>query len=407
MNRADAPIHYRLYEYLMKSYNPKLLPIKNSNSPVTNHLRIDLYQIIEVVSFQDFTPFFLLFFKNFPLLALFSFFRLDRYCILKIMLSWNRSQFDNITMILLPHQSVWYPDTTLYNSLEMDDANSKRMMKVKIISGDKNKPAIVELLYPSMYKFSCMLNLRFFPYDIQNCEIIFGSWTHDNKAVDYEANSDGENAIGSNHLLENEEWQLLGSQVEKKEVKYECCVNNYTLLVYKLHIRRKPLFYLVNLVAPTSFITLIAIFGFFSTPTINDIREEKISLGITTLLSMSILILMVSDKMPSTSSFIPLIGWFYFSMMLLISAATLAATVINSVQKKGTLGNRPSEQVMYWVRLLDSQLATPANLAQLEYDWFAAVIERFCLLVFFIFFSLMSFGINALGLYYWQFTKIQ
>lgn len=84
MNRADAPIHYRLYEYLMKSYNPKLLPIKNSNSPVTNHLRIDLYQIIEVVSFQDFTPFFLLFFKNFPLLALFSFFRLDRYCILKI-----------------------------------------------------------------------------------------------------------------------------------------------------------------------------------------------------------------------------------------------------------------------------------------------------------------------------------
>lgn len=49
----------------------------------------------------------------------------------------------------------------------MDDANSKRMMKVKIISGDKNKPAIVELLYPSMYKFSCMLNLRFFPYDIQ------------------------------------------------------------------------------------------------------------------------------------------------------------------------------------------------------------------------------------------------
>lgn len=43
-------------------------------------------------------------------------------------------------------------------------------------------------------------------------------------------------------------------------------------------------------------------------------------------------------------------------MMLLISAATLAATVINSVQKKGTLGNRPSEQVMYWVRLLGTIL---------------------------------------------------
>lgn len=37
------------------------------------------------------------------------------------------------------------------------------------------------------------------------------------------------------------------------------------------------------------------------------------------LLSMSILIFMVSDQMPSTSSFIPLIGWFYTSMMALIS----------------------------------------------------------------------------------------
>lgn len=32
------------------------------------------------------------------------------------------------------------------------------------------------------------------------------------------------------------------------------------------------------------------------------------SLGITTLLSMSILMLMVSDQMPTTSTFIPLIG---------------------------------------------------------------------------------------------------
>lgn len=55
-------------------------------------------------------------------------------------------------------------------------------------------------------------------------------------------------------------------------------------------------------------ITLIAIVGFFSSSTVNDLREEKISLGITTLLSMSILIFMVSDQMPSTSSFIPLIG---------------------------------------------------------------------------------------------------
>lgn len=37
-------------------------------------------------------------------------------------------------------------------------------------------------------------------------------------------------------------------------------------------------------------------------------RNEKITLGITTLLSMSILLLMVSDSMPTTSAYVPLIG---------------------------------------------------------------------------------------------------
>ena len=46
----------------------------------------------------------------------------------------------------------------------------------------------------------------------------------------------------------------------------------------------------------------------FRTSSASGMREEKVSLGITTLLSMSILMLMVSDQMPTTSTFIPLIG---------------------------------------------------------------------------------------------------
>jgi nicotinic acetylcholine receptor len=67
---------------------------------------------------------------------------------------------------------------------------------------------------------------------------------------------------------------------------------------------------------------------------------------------MSILIFMVSDQMPSTSSFIPLIGWFYTSMMGLISGGTLAASFVIYVQKKGIIGLRPSRNAMYWARLL-------------------------------------------------------
>lgn len=67
---------------------------------------------------------------------------------------------------------------------------------------------------------------------------------------------------------------------------------------------------------------------------------------------MSILIFMVSDQMPSTSSFIPLIGWFYTSMMGLISGGTLAASFVIYVQKKGIIGQRPARATMRWARLL-------------------------------------------------------
>ncbi|KAH7723136.1 ACR-23-like protein [Aphelenchoides avenae] len=313
------PVHYRLEKYLMSNYNPKLIPKRRINQTVSVSFSIGLYQIVEVNEPQQYI----------------------------LMNAWI------VEEIVLPTESVWIPDTTLYNSLVMDDAESRRVLTVKVTAKPEKKASLVELLYPTLLKFSCMLDLRFFPFDVQHCKMTFGSWTYDNKGIDYyPQNKSGDGAIGTEYCIENEAWNILSTDVMRRVEKFKCCPNNYTLLDFYLHIQRKPLFYLVNLIVPTSVITLIAIVGFFSSSTMNDVREEKISLGITTLLSMSILIFMVSDQMPSTSSFIPLIGWFYTSMMILISCGTLAASFVIYVQKKGIVGQRPSSRVMWWARKL-------------------------------------------------------
>ncbi|KAL7077719.1 hypothetical protein ACQ4LE_003060 [Meloidogyne hapla] len=188
----------------------------------------------------------------------------------------------------------------------MKDDDSRRLLNAKLTTNLTRKAVLVELLYPTIYKFSCLLNLRYFPYDLQECTMTFSSWTYDSKGIYYLPYSD---SIGTSNYLENEGWYLLKTTIQRKEVKYSCCPNNYTLLKLKLYLRRKPLFYLINLIIPTAIITLIAIVGFFTTSSASGMREEKVSLGITTLLSMSILMLMVSDQMPTTSTFIPLIGW--------------------------------------------------------------------------------------------------
>uniref|UniRef100_A0A7E4UUX8 Neurotransmitter-gated ion-channel ligand-binding domain-containing protein n=1 Tax=Panagrellus redivivus TaxID=6233 RepID=A0A7E4UUX8_PANRE len=330
-----APAHYRLDHYLQTNYNSRVLPRRIVNQTVNVSVRIEIYQIIEIDVPQQF--------------ILLNAWIVERWN--DDMLYWNPARFEGLREISLPKDSIWLPDTTLYNSLVMDEAESKRLINVKITTQPERKTTLVELLYPTLIKTSCPLDLRLFPYDLQACKLTFGSWTHDNKAINYfPHNASGKSAISTKHCIENEEWNIVGTTVIRKEIKFDCCANNYTLLEFYIHVRRRPLYYLVNLIAPTGMITLIAIVGFFSSSTMNDVREEKMTLGITTLLSMSILLFMIADKLPSMGSSIPLIGWFFAFSMTLIGTATLAATIVIYTQKRGIIGTRPSAKTMRWAR---------------------------------------------------------
>lgn len=55
---------------------------------------------------------------------------------------------------------------------------------------------------------------------------------------------------------------------------------------------------------------------------------------------------------------------------------------------------------------LDGQALQQRNLAEIEYDWLAAVIERCFLMLFLTLFFFMCFGINGIGLYYWHYATV-
>lgn len=70
-------------------------------------------------------------------------------------------------------------------------------------------------------------------------------------------------------------------------------------------MRRKPLFYVFNMILPCLLITLVALLGFY----IPNDSGEKVSMGITTLLSMTVFLMLVTESMPPTSDVLPLVGW--------------------------------------------------------------------------------------------------
>ena len=69
-------------------------------------------------------------------------------------------------------------------------------------------------------------------------------------------------------------------------------------------MRRKPLFYVFNMIMPCFLITLVALLGFY----VPSDSGEKVSMGITTLLSMTVFLMLVAENMPPTSDVLPLVG---------------------------------------------------------------------------------------------------
>ncbi|CAJ0557935.1 unnamed protein product, partial [Mesorhabditis spiculigera] len=337
---ASIPAQIALVHDLLDKYDKKAKPVWDNNSSINVSFSMDLYQILELNEPQQF--------------ILLNAWIIERWY--DEFLYWDPDEYGNITEIRLPHDSIWIPDTTLYNSLVMKDDDTRRLLNAKLTTDKRLKAAWIEMLYPTIYKFSCLLNLRFFPFDNQVCTMTFSSWTYDQKGIDYFPYSE---QLGTSNYLENEGWYIMNTKIVRKEVKYSCCPNKYTLLELTLHLRRKPLFYLVNLIIPTSIITLIALVGFFTTSSASGMREEKVSLGITTLLSMSILMLMVSDQMPTTSTFIPLIGWFILMMIMVISLGTIASSVIIAIQKRGRLGERLSKGALRFGKCLSYLTCMP------------------------------------------------
>lgn len=129
----------------------------------------------------------------------------------------------------------------------------------------------------------------------------FASWAYDKSLIDL--NLVSEVGDDSNYMASTE-FELVEIRAKKHVVVYSCCEEAYPDITVTIHLRRKPLFFVFNLILPCLMITSIALLGFY----MPSESGEKVTLGITTLLSMTVFMMLVAENMPPTSDALPLIG---------------------------------------------------------------------------------------------------
>ncbi|KFD53183.1 hypothetical protein M513_05893 [Trichuris suis] len=333
------------------NYDKRVRPSLYHNTTINVTLRMNLYLINEVVGQT---------FLRHPIVvhARCKMFQNERAQTIQLyvwtvqmwydeMLRWNPKDYGGVESIVVPHDLVWLPDTYLYNGIEMVRENSERWTSVIITMNRSNvlslesaavfDKAFITFRYPAIYKFTCNMKILYFPFDAHRCRMTFGSWMYDSVDLDYQPLAED---VFMEDYIEHTEWKVVAFKTRRELQFFKCCVNAFGLVHADLVIRRKPLFTIVNLIIPTIIINFISMFGFFSPTTVNGDRTEKVTLGITTLLAMSILLLMVSEEMPTTSDFIPLIGWFYLTVIFLIACGTVLSSAIIIVQRQGRESKR-------------------------------------------------------------------
>lgn len=221
-----------------------------------------------------------------------------------------------------------------------DDSNGGGLEKYKT-SVVLHSNGVNEWNAPASFTSTCKINVANFPFDKQNCSLKFGSWTFQGDRLTMKS---AQPSADLNLYLQNGEWNLIAMPAQLNKVYYNCCPYPYYDVTLYLIIQRKPLYYVFNLILPCALISTLTLIKFFLPPE----SGEKVGLGITVLLAMTVFLLLVAETLPATSDDVPLLGQYFIATMSVTAMSLVGTcTILNFFHRSPSTSPMPG-----WVRVI-------------------------------------------------------
>ncbi|XP_018423554.1 PREDICTED: 5-hydroxytryptamine receptor 3A-like [Nanorana parkeri] len=231
------------------------------------------------------------------------------------LMSWDSERFCGINSLFIPSSSiVWKPDLYVYEMTESDQ-------KPSVISyfNMKNDGAISNS-FPLRVVSTCKLYLYKFPFDTQTCTMTFRSYLYTVKELVMLAKSDSYRVLkNSQEVFSSKgEWSLLNITVQNET--YGFLDNAYSVVIYKITIKRAPAIYIINLIIPACFLVILDIHSMFI-----QSYKSRLTFKINVILGFSVLLLILNNMLPPSDS-LPMLGIFCcvcIAMMVLSIIGTI------------------------------------------------------------------------------------
>eukprot|EP00795_Rhopilema_esculentum_P010806 gene10806-19611_t len=236
-------------------------------------------------------------------------------------LRWDPNKYGGISQVnVQPHQ-IWTPDLYLYANVE-EDKNYNGFLDTLKTRVTLRSDGLAKWLSPIMFRISCGINVAKFPFDTQKCEFRFGSFTYDSDKLTLKPEL---STADLSNYTENVEWHVISMDTKKTQTLHTCCKNKFDEVTFNLVIKRKPLFLLVNLIAPNMIFSFLTIVVYL----IPAGSSERSSFVVSLVLAMALFLTSSIDLMPDSSEVIPLFS--YFLGLVLLAMFLLTITVCYSL----------------------------------------------------------------------------
>ena len=141
----------------------------------------------------------------------------------------------------------------------------------------------------AIFKSTCAIDIRHFPFDEQTCHLKFGSWTYDGTKLDLHF-YEGLEKVDITDYVESNEWGLLEYPAKRNVKFYPCCEEPYPDLTFTLKLKRIAAFYNYILILPCVLLSSLTLVIFWLPPESpakmmlgKSIRRESGDLGLLVL----------------------------------------------------------------------------------------------------------------------------
>uniref|UniRef100_A0AC35U462 Neur_chan_LBD domain-containing protein n=1 Tax=Rhabditophanes sp. KR3021 TaxID=114890 RepID=A0AC35U462_9BILA len=334
ISRPSNNFESQLYEDLLYDYNKIPRPVKNSTDVLLVHVGASLIRIIDIDEKNQVLTTNLWLEMNW----------IDNK------LQWDPKKYGGIKTIHIPSDLIWTCD-------------------ILLAAGDPDITIFTDALVaydgrvfwhpPAIYKSFCPIDVTWFPYDSQKCNMKFGAWSYTGFYVDLrqlpreEVVSKQDNDGGDVEFLErgmdlsffykSAEWDLLSLTSERHSVLYASCCGpeKYVDITYNFELRRKTLFFTCNLIVPCFLISMLTTFVFY-------LPDHKITFSISILVTLTVFFLVLIDIMPPTSLVVPMFGRYLITTMILVAMSTVVSVITVNFRLRSGSDN----QMAPWIKTL-------------------------------------------------------